>query len=183
MVKTDIEHPFRLMPIHPNSYDLLGFCIHDKYYYDRTLPMGLSYSCNLFEKFSSAVHWILEHKFNVPGCVHDLEDFLFLGPPESNLCHNSLTAFYSVAKQIGFPIKEEQTVLPTTVITCLGLELDSDKLEVRLPEDKLVKLRCTLCMFKHRRKATLQELQSLIGLLNFACQVVPPGRTFFKEDY
>ena len=32
-----------------------------------------------------------------------------------------------------------------------------------------------------RRKATLQELQSLIGLLNFACRAIIQGRTFLRR--
>ena len=32
-----------------------------------------------------------------------------------------------------------------------------------------------------RRKVTLLELQSLIGLLSFACCVVQPGRTFLRR--
>ena len=32
-----------------------------------------------------------------------------------------------------------------------------------------------------RRKVTLRELQSLIGLLNFACYVVQPSRTFLRK--
>ena len=32
-----------------------------------------------------------------------------------------------------------------------------------------------------RRKVTLRELQSLIGLLSFACCVVQPGRTFLRR--
>jgi hypothetical protein len=40
---------------------------------------------------------------------------------------------------IGLPIKQEKTVLPTTAIIFLGLELGSEKMKIRLPEDKMVK--------------------------------------------
>ena len=32
-----------------------------------------------------------------------------------------------------------------------------------------------------KKKVTLKELQSLIGLLNFACSVVTPGRVFLRR--
>ena len=32
----------------------------------------------------------------------------------------------------------------------------------------------------HKKSATLQELQSLIGTLNFACKVIAPGRAFLQ---
>ena len=34
---------------------------------------------------------------------------------------------------------------------------------------------------KGRQKVTLRELQSLIGLLNFACLVVVPGTAFLRR--
>lgn len=49
----------------------------------------------------------------------------------------------------------------------VGIILDIPKYETHLPEDKLVKSKCTL-----------KEMQSLIGVLNFACSVVQPGRAF-----
>jgi hypothetical protein len=54
--KVDIEHAlaYKIIPINPASFHLLGFVIGDKYFFDKTLPMGLSYSCNLFEQFSCA---------------------------------------------------------------------------------------------------------------------------------
>ena len=52
---------------------------------------------------------------------------------------------------------------------------------MRLPCDKLIKLRERMATAKQKRKLTLQELQSIIGLLNFACAVVVPGRTFMHR--
>ena len=54
-------------------------------------------------------------------------------------------------------------------------------MEKRLPSDKLEKIRKLLKSFQHKKKATLVELQSLIGLLNFACSVVIPGRPFLRH--
>jgi hypothetical protein len=54
-------------------------------------------------------------------------------------------------------------------------------MEARLPTDKILKTRSILSEFLCRRKATLKEVQSLIGLLNFACTVVPPGRAFLRR--
>ena len=36
-------------------------------------------------------------------------------------------------------------------------------------------------VFLHRKKVSLQELQSLIGLSNFACSVVLPGWAFLRR--
>ena len=46
---------------------------------------------------------------------------------------------------------------------------------------KLQKCRLLLQSFYKRRKVTLQELQSLLGLLNFTCSVIVPGRTFLRR--
>ena len=53
--------------------------------------------------------------------------------------------------------------------------------EARLPSDKVLRCVNLLSAFLTRKKVTLQELQSLIGLLNFACSVVLPGRAFLRR--
>lgn len=89
--------------------------------------------------------------------------------------------FYKLAQDIGLPIKPSKTVLPTTTLTFLGLELDTVEFEIRLPEDKLVSLMVEVLKLKSQKSATLTQLQSLIGMLNFACRVVPPGRPFLRR--
>jgi hypothetical protein len=141
LAKTDIENAFKQIPIHPSDFELLGFQFNDLYYYDKTLPFGLSYSCNLFETFSSVLHWILKHKFSVARCVHVLDDFLSIGPPRSSVCYSALMSFYQLAQDIHLPVKSSKTVYPTTSLTFLGLEIDTVLFEIRLPQDKLLDLR------------------------------------------
>ena len=60
--KTDTKNPFRLIPICPDDYNLLGIKWKGVYYCARCMPMGCSSSCKTFEAFSTAVEWII--RFN-----------------------------------------------------------------------------------------------------------------------
>ncbi|KAK3088021.1 hypothetical protein FSP39_013582 [Pinctada imbricata] len=83
--------------------------------------------------------------------------------------------------EIQIPIKQSKTVNPTTKIVFLGLEIDTIKLEIRLPDEKLAKIRSSIIQALNSKKLTLRQLQSLIGLLNYACTVVSPGRAFLRR--
>lgn len=108
LAKTDIENAYKQIPTHPDDFELLDFMLNGHYYYNKTLSFGLSYACNLFEKFSTALQWILQSKFSVSHCVHILDDFFFLGPPQSSECYSALLAFHVFAKDKGLPIKTEK---------------------------------------------------------------------------
>ena len=62
----------------------------------------------------------------------------------------------------------------------LVIELDTIAMEARLPLDNILKIKNNLSEMRVRRKVTLRDLQSLIGLLNFACCVVQTGRTVLR---
>jgi len=49
-----------------------------------------------------------------------LNDFIFIGPAHNNLCMNQLNAFSVLCEQIGLPLKQNKTVLPTTNIIVHG---------------------------------------------------------------
>ena len=56
--KTDVKHAFRIIPIYPDDYHLLGMQWKGSFYYDKCMPMGCSSSCKTFEAFSTAIEWI-----------------------------------------------------------------------------------------------------------------------------
>ena len=181
VAKADIESAYRIIPIHPDSVHLLGFTWEGMFYYDRCLPFGLSVSCRIFEAFSSAIHWILEHCFRVPKITHILDDFMFFGSPNSHVCSSSLLSFLTLAEEAGIPIKTPKTCLPSTLTVLYGIEVDSAAMEARLPRDKVEKSVAAVHEMLSKKKTTLKELQSLLGLLNFVCQVIYPGRSFLRR--
>lgn len=63
--------------------------------------------------------------------------------------------FYILAKDIGLPINDSKIVYPSTTLTFLGLELDTVLFEVRLPQDKLIRLILLLAKLHNRRSVTL----------------------------
>ena len=48
MSKSYIESAFRILPVHPSDYELLGMKLDGQYYYDKALPMGCSYFKNTY---------------------------------------------------------------------------------------------------------------------------------------
>ena len=175
--KTDIRSAFRILPVHPQDYELLGFQWNGQYYYDRCLPMGCRISCKIFEEFSSALEWIAIHKLGITAMVHILDDFLIIEYSKENAIAK-LKTFVDFCADIGVPPSNEKTELPAQI---MDLTLDVTKQESRLPVDKLVKCRTLLENFLGLNRCTLHDMQSLIGVLNFACSVVQPGRAFLRR--
>lgn len=142
--------------------------------------MGCSSSCQIFETFSTALEFAARKQPDIKSVTHILDDFFFVAPSQGQ-CNKALHQFIELCRQIGVPISEEKTHGPATCMTFVGYEIDSQASQVRLPMDKVQKCKDQLHQFLQRRNVALVELQSLIGLLNFACRVIQPGRTFLRR--
>ena len=125
--------------------------------------------------------WIAQSKQGISFITHILDDFLILGPANSVNCQKQLHTLLAFCEQVGVPIRTDKTVGPCTCHTFMGLELDSRKMEVRLPKEKLEKVRFLLSTHQKCRKIKLHTLQSIISLLKFCCIVVRPGRCFLRR--
>jgi hypothetical protein len=142
--------------------------------------MGASSSCQIFETFSTALKWIAHNKFGIRYIVKILDDFLFLAPTYSEALV-SLNAFCEMCAMLNVPLNKEKTFLPSKSMVFLGITLDSTAMEARLPQEKLKKASMLLQDLCSKQSCQLRTLLSLIGLLNFACSVISPGRAFLRR--
>ena len=180
MVKSDIANAFRIIPIAEKYHHLLCFKFRNEYYYDTCLAMGASCSCQIFEEFSSALQWILEKKFKIDHCTHILDDFLFISASQA-LSKHSLNSWLTLADHVGVPLAWDKTTEPAQLCIFAGIELCTISMSAQLPLEKLRRYGKFIEETKTHRKITLQDMQSLIGCLQFATSVVLPGRAFLRR--
>lgn len=91
--------------------------------------------------------------------------------------------FDSVCNNLGVPIAHEKSEGPAQILTFLGLEIDTLQMFVRIPEAKLLDLRCQLVQLLKKKRVQLKELQSLTGLMNFCSRVISSSRAFIRRFY
>ncbi len=94
---------------------------------------------------------------------------------------NNMQVTRALFNRLGVPLAPEKIVGPTTELTYLGIVIDTEKMELRLPEDKLNSLLTQIKDWHIKRKCTKRELLSLICKLSFASKGIPSGRTFLRR--
>ena len=70
-----------------------------------------------------------------------------------------------IAKHLGILLAMDKVEGPSHCLTFLGIILDTQKMQARLPDNKLSRIKQLLSNWLHRKKATKRELLSLVGLL------------------
>lgn len=131
--------------------------------------------------FSSFLAWVIRYETSSRCVIHYLDDFLFVSSGDSSQCQFLLDTFIFFMNKFGVPLSMEKTEGPTTTLSFLGIEIDSRSMGFCLPDEKLKKLLDLVEGFCAVRKVTLRQMQSLLGLLVFACRIMPMGRVFSRR--
>ena len=180
LAKMDIKSAYRLVPVHPQDRLLLGMQWNRRIFVDNALPFGLRSAPKIFNAIADALQWVIEHQ-GVARVHHYLDDFITLGEPDTDTCAHNLQAILQTCKQLGVTVAVNKCEGPTVCLTFLGIEIDTRAMEMRLPVEKLQKLKDTLQNWRGCKACTKRELLSLIRQLGHACKVVKPGRIFLSQ--
>lgn len=182
LAKLDLKDAFRHIPVRPADWPLLGCTWAGQFYYSVVLVFGAKSAPYIFNLFAEALHWIIQR--HIPASLrHYLDDFLPMFAPATSrpLACAAIRWVITLGQELGLEFQELKTVWPTTCLEFLGLELDTDAMEARMPDDKLIWLKDLLLTWQARRSCRLRELQALIGFLQFAAQVIPHSRAFIRR--
>ena len=180
IAKIDIKSAYRLVPVSPVDRHYLGMQWNGQIYVDGMLPFGLRSAPKIFNAIADALEWCVARE-GVQDIYHYLDDFAIIGPPNSEQCSWNLHILHTVCKDLGIPLAAEKQAGPCSTIEFLGIIIDTIRQELRLPDDKLRRLQSLLQEWKSRKSCTRRELESLIGVLQHACTVIAPGRSFLRQ--
>ena len=147
---------------------------------DAALPFGLRSAPLIFSVVADALQWIIE-SIGVQWVAHYIDDFIMLGAPDSTECEENNSTMHEACERVGLPVEPKKDEGPATTISFVGIELDSVAMEIRLPQDKLKRLKEELSVWRRRKACKKRELLSLIGILSHACKAVRAGRSFLRR--
>ena len=177
LTKIDLKNAYRIVPVHPQDHHMLGISWGGQVYIDRCLPFGLRSAPKLFSAVSDALAWALLCS-GIDCQIHYLDDFLFFAGPQSSVAGTTLQLALRVCRQLGIPVASHKIEGPSTSVTFLGILIDTARMELRLPEGKLLRLQALVRSWVRRKSSTRRELESFIGHLSHAATVLQQGRTF-----
>ncbi|XP_073485049.1 uncharacterized protein [Aquarana catesbeiana] len=177
--KADISDAFKLLPIDPCLWRWHGIKWKGLYYFATKLTFGSKSSPWLFDTFAQSLSWILSQHASCQKVIHYLDDFLLIEKPnEPPVDLNSLRTIFH---NLNVPLADKKVEGPAQIVTFLGIILNTHTMQASLPPDKLTPIRTVIHTFTNTQGCTKKQLQSLLGMLNFAIRIIPQGRSFVSR--
>ena len=181
----DIKAAYRAVPIMENHREYQGFMWEldgeTNYYVDNRLCFGLRLGPSYFNKISCFIYDIMSNMYGLK-IVNYLDDFLIISVSlECALRERGLVL--DTLRFLGFHVAYDKLVYPSTAVTFLGIILDTDRRELRLPEVKIQKLKGLLQSYLYKKRISKNDLESVAGLLSHCSHLVKGGRIFCKSTY
>lgn len=177
--KADISDAFKLLPIKPSLWQWHGFKWRECYYFASKLTFGSKSSPWLCNTFASALNWVFSSQMGCGKVINYLDYFLLLESPA--LPPKDLAALTELFMDLNAPLAAHKIAGPSTVITFLGITLDTVLMIASLPQDKLVRIWGIINSLVRSPVCSKKDLQSLLGMLNFAMRIIPQGRSFVSR--
>ena len=135
--------------------------------------MGLSSSPYVFSKLSDFVVRSAIRR-GASRIVCYLDDYCVIGSTEEE-CRTDQHTLISTLRHIGFSISYKKLSSPARKTRFLGIDVDSEKMNLSLPEDKMQKMIASLKETTRKKKVTKKQLEKTAGYLAHASKVVRGG--------
>lgn len=182
MAKVDLSAAFLHVRIDRHSRRLLGFQWNGKFYQFSRMIYGLTMApavwqyvteriCNFFRSLGLCV-------------IVYLDDFLLIADSKE-LCQSSLDRMLAEFAELGVIVNHKKTILPAQVCRFLGLDIDSVRMQILVPDYKLARIKKELTDFRAHYSASsstpLRDLLALVGRLSHVSRAVRSSRTFLRR--
>lgn len=174
----DISRAYRNFMLDPLDWPLN--CIHHagQFYIDRAMPFGSRISSVYMQRMALFIQRALLIR-GILTVVYLDDVLLILKHDESP--HAVFIQARDLITTIGLPIAWDKIITPTRCIKFLGIYIDFDMKEIRIPEEKIPKF-LNLARDTHdKRYVSVRTVQSIAGHVNHLSKAVRPARLFLNR--
>lgn len=177
LYKKDLKRAYRQIPLDPGDLHLVGFEWSNMKFCDRVLPMGLRSSSFICQRVSSAVRYLFDKMgYKV---VNYLDDFG--GADTVDKAYDAYDALGDLLVSCGLEESKQKGVAPCSRLEFLGVLVDTEKMTLEVTPERLEEISLLVEAWLRKKKASMKDLQSLLGKLHFVSSCVQPGRIFVSR--
>ena len=185
MCVVDISSAYRSVNVNPSHANFQGlswdFGDGPTLLIDRRLCFGLRCAPRIFNSLSNFIMEAANH-LGALRVINYLDDFLVIAPTaETALSARQVVT--DLLQRLGFEVSWAKVSEPDQVTTFLGITIDSVKMELSLPLEKVEKLRSLLLSLIAKKQASKKELERVGGLVSHCSYVIKGGRTFSRRIF
>jgi hypothetical protein len=176
----DLTDAYRILPVRPDQWQLLGFELEGRLYVETRVSFGLASAPRMFSALSGMCDWLLRKVLQLDDTQNYLDDWLLtnLGDECSTLATRiALTMF----RLLGIPVNMQKLVDTALHVAFLGIEIDTEMMTLGMAPERLNALGELIEEWLTAETKTKRELQSLAGSLIFVSTVIRPGRLFTQR--
>lgn len=177
MYKKDLSRAYRQIPICPSSYNLVAFKWKGHLFCDTVLSMGLRSAAHICQRVTNAIAFIML-SFGI--CLLNYLDDLAGAEIHENAEFAYKTLSYVLQKS-GIQEASNKSSPPATVMTFLGVLFNSESMTLEITPERLIEIQALIKSWVVKENASVKEIQSLLGKLNFVGACVKPSRIFVNR--
>lgn len=100
---------------------------------------------------------------------------------KKELAEFSYNTLGTILQKCGIEESSEKACAPSTIMTFVGILFNTEKMTVEVTPERLIEIKLLLLTWLNKETASLKEIQSLLGKLNFVASCVRPGRIFVSR--
>ena len=180
MVKVDLKDAYFTIPVHPQHQQYLRFTVDGNCYQFSCLPFGLSCAPWTFTKIMKPLMGLLR-AWGIRIVIY-IDNMLILSEfREAAAQHLEVLIF--LLEALGFIVNKEKSILcPSQELEFLGLSVDSQSLQLKLPIEKMKQIRKEAGQLQRKESMSARQLSQFLGKLNAASQAVLVTPLFLQES-
>ena len=179
MTKVDLKDAYFMVPLRGKHHNLTRFTWKGSTFQFNCLPFGLSSAPWVFTKITRPIMTVLR-SMGLRTVMY-IDDILILAESETQAREHT-AALVFLLENLGMVINHPKSqTTPTQIIEFLGFIIDSTTMELKLPGEKIKKIRGEARRLTSQPKTNALALSRLLGKLNHATQAIPPAPLFYRS--
>ena len=177
LFKKDLRRAYRQISIDPGDYSLVAFIWGKHIFCDTVLSMGLKSSAAICQRVTNAISFIM---FQIGIAILNYLDDL-AGAEKKEHANFAYLCLGTVLQRCGIEEAPDKACSPTEVMIFLGVLFNTITMTVEVTKERLAEIRKLTEEWLNKDLATIKQIQSLLGKLNFVGACVKPSRIFISR--